>query len=134
MGRWLRSQTPLTIAMESVAVAGMRHKRGATWAEAKTGAKGLRAGFSILRAQGETPYPGSKNQISRAPRFLLTLILWGVSRSRFRETVGNSAEECRGLIGLLAGEARQQPSMRKAVDAVVALRPVDTAQINVPSA
>jgi 2-dehydropantoate 2-reductase len=134
MGRWLRSQTPLTIAMESVAVAGMRHKRGATWAEAKTGAKGLRAGFSILRGHGETPYPGSKNQISRAPRFLLTLILWGVSRSRFRETVGNSSEECRGLIGLLAGEARQQPTMRKAVDAVVALRPDDTARISVRSA
>ena len=134
MGRWLRSQTPLTIAMESVAVAGMRHKRGATWAEAKTGATGLRAGFSILRGRGKTPYPGSKNQISRAPRFLLTLILWGASRSRYRETVGNSSEECRGLIGLLAAEGRQEPTMRKAVDALVALRPDDTAQVSVPSA
>jgi 2-dehydropantoate 2-reductase len=134
MGRWLRSQTPLTIAMEGVAVAGMRHKRGATWAEAKTGARGLRAGFSILRELGETPYPGSKNQISRAPRFVLTLILWGVSRSRYRETVGNSSEECRGLIDLLAAEGRQSPALRKAVDAVLALRPADTAQVGVPSA
>jgi 2-dehydropantoate 2-reductase len=134
MGRWLRSQTPLTIAMEGVAVAGMRHKRGATWAEAKTGARGLRAGFSILRELGETPYPGSKNQISRAPRFVLTLILWGVSRSRYRETVGNSAEECRGLIDLLAAEGGQSPALRKAVDAVLALRPADTAQVGVPSA
>ena len=31
MGRWLRYQTPLTIAMESVALTGMRHRRGATW-------------------------------------------------------------------------------------------------------
>ncbi|HEX4288535.1 MAG TPA: 2-dehydropantoate 2-reductase N-terminal domain-containing protein [Trebonia sp.] len=134
MGRWLRSQTRLTIAMEGVAVAGMRHKRGATWAEAKTGARGLRAGFSILRELGETPYPGSKNQISRAPRFVLTLILWGVSRSRYRETVGNSAEECRGLIDLLAAEGGQSPALRKAVDAVLALRPADTAQVGVPSA
>jgi 2-dehydropantoate 2-reductase len=134
MGRWLRSQTPLTIAMEGVAVAGMRHKRGATWAEAKTGARGLRAGFSILRELGETPYPGSKNQISRAPRFVLTLILWGVSRSRYRETVGNSAEECRGLIDLLAAEGGQSPALRKAVDAVLALRPADSAQVGVPSA
>jgi 2-dehydropantoate 2-reductase len=134
MGRWLRSQTPLTIAMEGVAVAGMRHKRGATWAEAKTGARGLRAGFSILRELGETPYPGSKNQISRAPRFVLTLILWGVSRSRYRETVGNSAEECRGLIDLLAAEGGQSPALRKAVDAVLALRPGDSAQVGVPSA
>jgi 2-dehydropantoate 2-reductase len=134
MGRWLRSQTPLTIAMESVAVAGMRHKRGATWAEARAGAKGLRAGFSILRDLGETPYPGSKNQISRAPRFLLTLILWGVSRSRYRETVGNSSEECRGLIGLLAAEGRQNTALRKSVDAVLALQPADTVQVSVPSA
>jgi 2-dehydropantoate 2-reductase len=127
MGRWLRSQVPLTIAMEGVAVAGMRHKRGATWAEARTGARALRAGYRILRQLGETPYPGSKNQISRAPRLVLTLILWGVSRSRFRETVGNSAEECRGLIDLLAAEGRQEPALRKAVDAVLALRPDEAA-------
>jgi 2-dehydropantoate 2-reductase len=134
MGRWLRSQTPLTIAMESVAVAGMRHKRGATWAEARAGANGLRAGFSILRDLGEIPYPGSKNQISRAPRLLLTLILWGVSRSRYRETVGNSSEECRGLIGLLAAEGRQNPALRKSLDAVLALQPADKIQVSVPSA
>ena len=125
MGRWLRSQVPLTIAMEGTAVAGMRHKRGATWAEAKTGARALRAGYSILRGLGETPYPGAKNQISRAPRLVLTLILWGVSRSRFRETVGNSAEECRGLIDLLAAEAGQEPTLRTAADAVLELRPAE---------
>ena len=43
MGRWLRYQTPLTVAMESVALTGMQHRRSATWAEAKTGARGLRA-------------------------------------------------------------------------------------------
>ena len=38
MGRWLRSQAPLTLAMEAVAGAGMAHKHGATWGEAKVGA------------------------------------------------------------------------------------------------
>jgi 2-dehydropantoate 2-reductase len=127
MGRWLRSQTPLTIAMEGVAVAGMRHKRGATWAEARTGARTLRAGFSILRALGETPYPTSKDRMSRAPLPMLTLVLWGVSRSRFRETVGNSAEECRGLIDLVTAEGRRQPALRPAADAVLALRPAEAA-------
>lgn len=61
MGRWLRSQTPLTIAMESVAITGMQHKRRATWAEAEVGARGLRSGFSILRELGETPYPPTKS-------------------------------------------------------------------------
>jgi 2-dehydropantoate 2-reductase len=130
MGRWLRSQTPLTIAMESVAGTGMQHNRGATWAEAQAGAKGLRAGFSILRALGETPYPGSKNQISRAPRFVLTFILRTVSRSRFRETVGNSSQEVQGLIDLLTAEAAQNPALRKEVEAVLALRPRGTAQMS----
>jgi 2-dehydropantoate 2-reductase len=130
MGRWLRSQTPLTIAMEGVAAAGMQHKRGATWAEAQAGARALRAGYSILRQTGETPYPRSKDQMSRAPRLLLTLILWGISRSRFRETVGNSAEECRGLIGLLAAEAGQQLAPRQAVDALLTLQPTRATQLS----
>ncbi len=134
MGRWLRSHVPLTIAMEGVAGAGMRHKRGATWAEARTGARALRAGYAILRQLGEIPYPGSKKQLSRAPQLVLTLILWAVSRSRFRETVGNSAEECRGLIDLLTAEGRPEPALRKAVDAVLALRPEGTGSLTAPSA
>jgi 2-dehydropantoate 2-reductase len=124
MGRWLRYQTPLTVAMESVALTGMQHRRGATWAEATTGARGLRAGFSIFREAGETPYPASKKRLSGAPLPLLTFMLWGVSRSRFRETVGNSAEECRGLADLLAAEGG--PATRTAVNAVQTLRPART--------
>jgi 2-dehydropantoate 2-reductase len=125
MGRWLRSQVPLTIAMEGVAVAGMQHQRGATWAEARTGAKTLRAGYAILRGLGETPYPGVKNQISRAPRPLLTIILRAASGGRYRQTLGGSAEECRGLIDLLAAEGRRQPELRAAADALLALRPAE---------
>jgi 2-dehydropantoate 2-reductase len=123
MGRWLRSQVPLTIAMEGTAVAGMRHDRGPTWAEARTGAKALRAGYSILRGLGETPYPGAKNQISRAPRPVLAFILRAASSGRYRATLGGSAEECRGLIDLLAAEAGREPAMREAVAALRAVRP-----------
>ena len=128
MTRWLRSHATLTIAMEGVACVGMRHTRGATWAEAKTWARALRAGYAILRGLGEKPYPGSKNQISRAPRFMLTFLLWSVSRSRFRETVGNSAGECRGLIDLLAAEAAGKPELRKQAAALRALRPGETGE------
>jgi 2-dehydropantoate 2-reductase len=129
MARWLRSQTPLTIAMESVAGTGMQHQRGATWAEAKVGAKGLRAGFAIIRGLGETPYPANKNQISRAPRFVLTFILRMASRSKYRETVGNSSQEVEGLIGLLTAEAAHEPALRKEIDAVLALRPNHVTQM-----
>ena len=134
MARWLRSQTPLTIAMESVAGTGMQHKRGATWAEAKVGARGLRAGFSILRGLGETPYPANKNQLSRAPRFVLTFILRAVSRSKYRATVGNASQEVQGLVDLMAAEGKRKPDLRKEVDAVLALRLNHTTQIGRVSA
>lgn len=129
MGRWLRSQVPLTIAMESVVGTGMQHKKGATWAEASAGARGLRAGYSILKGLGETPYPGDKNQMSRLPLPVLAFILRTVSRGKYRETVGNSAEECRGLIDLFTAEAGPLPSLREAADAVRALRPAQRAKV-----
>jgi len=132
MGRWLRSQVPLTIAMESVAGAAVRHGRGATRAEAAAGARGFRAGLAIVRGAGETPYPGNNNQMSRTmsrmPAAVVAFIMRSVSRGKFRETVGNSAAECRGLIDILVAEGRQQPELRDAVSALLALRPVEAAK------
>jgi 2-dehydropantoate 2-reductase len=122
-GRWLRSQTPLTIAMTSVAGTGMQHKKGATFSEAGVGARGLKAAFGIIKALGETPYPRNKAQMSGMPTPILAFILRFVSRSHYRETVGNSAEETRGLIALLTAEAERRPELREQVDAVLALRP-----------
>jgi 2-dehydropantoate 2-reductase len=122
-GRWLRSQTPLTIAMTSVAGTGMQHAKGATLSEARIGARGLKAAFDIIKAQGETPYPKNKAQMSGMPTPLLAMILRQVSRSHYRETVGNSTEETHGLIQLLTAETNQNPELRQKVDAVLALRP-----------
>jgi 2-dehydropantoate 2-reductase len=121
--RWLRSHTPLTIAMEAVAGMGMQHKKGATRAEANLGAQGLRAAYAILREFGETPYPGLKKRMGTAPQGLLAFILRAASRSRFRDTIGTSGGECRGLIDLLVAEARQQGVSPKNINAVLALRP-----------
>lgn len=129
-GRWLRSQTPLTIAMTSVAGTGMQHRKGATFSEARLGARGLKAAFDIIKAPGENPYPKSKAQMSNMPAPVLAFILRAVSRSHYRETVGNSAEETRGLIELLAAEAEQKPELREKVDAVLALRPHRRASVN----
>lgn len=129
-GRWLRSQTPLTIAMTSVTGTGMRHKKGATFTEARTGALGLKAAFDIIKAAGETPYPRNKAQMSGMPTPVLAFILRAVSRSRYRETVGNSAEETRGLIELLTAEAKQWPELRDKVSKILALNPGQHAKVN----
>jgi 2-dehydropantoate 2-reductase len=122
IGAYLRSHAPLTIALESVTSMGMAQGRGANFSEATLGARGLKAGAKILRAAGDTP-PG----LTRAPGVLLTLFLWAASRAPFREAVGNSDAECRGLIDLYVAEARRRPELKDAVDALLALRPTDAA-------
>ena len=117
-GANLRSRAPLTIAMESVTSMGMAKDRGANWAEARLGARGIKAGAKILRAAGDKP-----SGIDRAPRFVLALILWGASRAAFREAVGNSDGEVRGLIDLFVAEARSIGGLDNAIDALDALRP-----------
>lgn len=63
---------------------------------------------------------------SRAPRLLLTVILRAASSGRYRETLGNSAEECRGLTDLLSTEAGREPALREAAGALLALRPAES--------
>ena len=99
------------------------HKRGATWAEARVGARGAKSAYSILREFGDAPYPGMPSLISRTPLPMATLMLWGVSRSRFREAIGTSQEECRGLVDLLVAEARQRGADSANIDRVLGMRP-----------
>jgi 2-dehydropantoate 2-reductase len=68
--------------------------------------------------------------MSRMPTPMLTFILRFVSRSHYRETVGNSAEETRGLIELLTAEAEHRPELREQVTAVLALRPRRQTAVN----
>jgi hypothetical protein len=98
--------------------------------EASIGARGLKAAFDIIKACGETPYPRNKAQMSTMPAPMLAFILRSISRSHYRETVGNSAEEARGLIELLTAEAKQKPELREKADAVLALRPRQHAEVS----
>lgn len=121
--RRLRASAPMTMSMEAVAISGMQHKRGATWAEARVGARGAKSAYAILRELGDSPYPGMPSMMSRAPLPMVTLVLWGCSRARFREAIGTSQEECRGLVDLLVAEARQGRANSASIDRVLALRP-----------
>jgi 2-dehydropantoate 2-reductase len=50
-------------------------------------------------------------------------MLWGISRARFREAIGTSQEECRGLVDLLVAEARHRGANSANVNRVLAMRP-----------
>jgi 2-dehydropantoate 2-reductase len=120
MAAHLRASAPFTIAVESVTGMGMAHGRGASWSEARLGARGMKAGAEILRAAGDEPAG-----LTRAPGFIQTPLLWAASRAPFREATGNSDPESRGLIDLYVAEARERPGLQAAVTALLALRPAD---------
>jgi 2-dehydropantoate 2-reductase len=123
MERRLRAFAPMTMSMEAVAISGMQHRRGATWAEARAGARGAKSAYAILRELGDAPYPGMPSLMSRAPLPVTTFMLWGISRARFREAIGTSQEECRGLVDLLVAEARHRGANSANVNRVLAMRP-----------
>lgn len=125
MQLWLRCHVPMCIAMESVSVAGQRRGAGASWREARTVALGLKAGFRIIKGLGLPLHPPSKAMISASPAWVLTLLLWSVSRvASFRELLATGINECRALIdGLAAAASKADPALPEAATAVQAMKP-----------
>ncbi len=125
MPLWLRCHTPLCTAFESIAVAGQRRGRGASWADAMTVARGLHGGFAIARALGYRLYPASKSIMNSLPNVLLAPVLWSFSRvTSFRELLATGLNESRALIDTMAAAAAKlRPAVPNAVQAVLAMKP-----------
>ena len=103
---WLRCQVPLGAAFESVSVAGMRRGGGASWAEAKTIAIGMQESFTLIQRLGYRLYPSGKSRLHASPAWLVTGLLWSMSRVRsFRELLATGANECRALVDVLVANA-----------------------------
>jgi len=99
MPLWLRCHAPLCVAFESVSIAGERRKGGASWKEAMTLARGVKACFELIQQQGLTIYPKSKRTMYRSPIAAVAAILWSMSRVRsFRELLATGGPECRSLV------------------------------------
>ncbi len=126
MPRWLRSHAPLTIALESIAIYGKRRGSGASWGEALTVARGVRAGFTIVRALDNGLYPRSKALIAALPAIVLAASLWAASHvASFRELLATGLDECRALVDALAAAAENAtPPLDAAATAVRKIKPV----------
>ena len=116
MPLWLRCHVPLTIAFESISVAGVRRGGGASWGEAIVIARGVREGFALIRGLGYPIYPRAKRLISGSPVPVVAAMLWAMSRIRpFRELLATGVNECRALVDVLAAAAPQaKPPVRVA--------------------
>ncbi len=99
MPLWLRCHVPLCVAFESVSVAGVRRGGGASWKEALVLARGVHAGFGLIKALGHPVYPRTKRLMERSPAPVVAAMLWSMSRVRsFRELLATGKAECVALV------------------------------------
>lgn len=121
MPLWLRCHAPLCVAFESVSAAGERRGGGASWREALVLARGVRAGFDLIKALGYPIYPRAKKSIDASPPWLFAAALWVVSRIRsFRELLAQGEAEARELVDamLRAAPAGLAPSAMSRIEAM----------------
>lgn len=99
MPLWLRCHVPMCVAFESVSVAGERRGGGASWGEAIVLARGVQAGFDLIRKLGYPIYPKGKKPLDGCPTPILAAMLWSMSRVRsFRELLATGKAECQTLV------------------------------------
>ena len=122
MPLWLRCHAPMTAALESVAVARRSSEDGGFRQKSRTAAIGMRAGFTIIEALGDRPYPRSKAIMNRAPQPLLAFIL-RVSARFFPDDLTQAAIESQELIDVITTAATDRPHLARPTQAVLAMRP-----------
>ena len=123
MPLWLRCHFPLCVAFESVSVAGMRRRGGASWGDALVLARGVRASFELIKALGYELHPRTKKRMVASPAAAIAAMLWCLSRVRsFRELLATGEAECRALTDAMAAAA---PFAKTPVDvaAILAMKP-----------
>ncbi len=103
---WLRCHAPLCVAFEGVSVAGARRGGGASWGEALVLARGLHAGFTLIKGLGYELYPKAKRRIDGSPTWVVAGMLWSLSRIKpFRDLLATGEDECRALVDAMAAAA-----------------------------
>ncbi|QEH96815.1 ketopantoate reductase family protein [Gluconobacter thailandicus] len=123
MALWLRCHVPLGVAFESVAVAAEQRGKGAAWSRARTLAIGIRACFTMIRAQGYDIYPKDKARLEKLPVFVVAGMLWGLSRvPSFRNLLATGKTECCALVDDMLASA-STPGQSGDLDAIRAMKP-----------
>ncbi|HEY5070613.1 MAG TPA: 2-dehydropantoate 2-reductase [Caulobacteraceae bacterium] len=106
MPLWLRCHVPLCVAFESVSVAGELREGGASWDEALVLARGVHAGFALIKVLGYDIYPRAKKRIDGSPTWAVAMMLWFISRIRsFRELLATGKPECCALVDAMVSAA-----------------------------
>ncbi len=119
MPLWLRCHVPFCLAFESIAWLAQQRHAGATWAEAMRVARGMHGAFALLKQQGVSLYPVSKQVFNTMPNAALAGVLWALSRNqKFRELLATGVNECKALLDEMVAAAPQDSAPARALAAM----------------
>ena len=118
-------RSPLTAAIESIAVAGQRSGGSATWAEGESRRPWVARRLRNRQGTGYRLYPSTKSTMYSVPNFLIAFLLWGLSRiPAMRENLATGLTECRALIDtMVAAAVKAKPPLPAAAKALLAIKP-----------
>jgi 2-dehydropantoate 2-reductase len=116
MQSWLRSHAAIAVAVMSAAVASSRKKAGLSWAEARRSAGAAREGLALVRKLENEVTPKVVKYLGvKAPGFVLTGLIWGLTRVpmlRNSPQVPNWEREMLGLVDSMIAAAPQDDDVR----------------------
>jgi 2-dehydropantoate 2-reductase len=116
MQSWLRTHAALVVPLMAIGVLAANRGSGATWSEAAQHAQAFKAGFAAVHALGNIVRPAMFGALARLPGFLLTALLWGMSRSKMLRDLGRlGATEPRMLIDQISAAVPEQASALRAI-------------------
>jgi 2-dehydropantoate 2-reductase len=106
MQSWLRSHAAMVAPLMAIGVLAFARGAGISWHEASTHADAFVAGMRIVRTMGNDVRPGAVALFARLPHFIVTSMLWAMSRTKMLRELGALGNaEPRMLIDMMRNAA-----------------------------
>eukprot|EP00960_Hanusia_phi_P067559 766655-Hanusia_phi.AAC.3 len=122
--QWLRSHAPFCVAIEGVCYMAEMHNSGATWEESMKAARAAHAGAALITKLGHAIYPSSKRWMYSCPAWMLSSMLWTMTRlSSFRKLLASASSECNAIIQAMQVEAAAASIQPEDFDPILAIMP-----------
>lgn len=117
MHSWLRSHAAFIVPIQAAgAYVAKRSGKGITWGEARACARAMDEGYRLVRRLGNTLTPANVVTLSRIPTFVVTFVLWALSRTQMIRDLGAAGpSEPRTLIDMMIASAPDETRALRAI-------------------
>ncbi len=116
MQSWLRTHAAMVIPLMSIGVLVRARGAGVSWREAGTYARAFAVGMRIVTAMGNVLLPSSVASMAKLPKFLMTAMLWALSRTKTLRDLGAlGAAEPRMLIDMVSAASPEMAAPLRAI-------------------